>query len=446
MMLSELKSNSQVVIFSLFVALFVIVCNDLIALDLGLALKPGFLLLIFIVLYTTFLKYKEKSLLCFSKIDFLVIAWLYLALFFCFYNSGVKNYAYTISALVLVLFVLDSKLSIIQCNKLLIFDAFVIAGIVVSIFGILQFMAAIIGFGDYFHVQQWWYKGVIARVNGLMYEPSYYALVVFPYVVMSFFLLDNNTLAKKQSVAIRFLFCSSIIAIILSSSRIGVVGCALTLIVVSLFKFIFFKNVGYKLSRDILRVFVFVLLVIGFFISVDKVSEYLKAHETNPRNYSQSVLNGIGVDSTANHSVSMRLEALNNTVSLAQNHLVVGVGLGNIANEIAKEKKILSGDTSELKKYEGLVPAIEIAAATGIIGAVLFLSWIFLTGIAGILKKRLTCSSDYIHVALSLAMLAQFTLMQANQNVLRMYFWTTLFIMMTFYYSTVISKTTSKDS
>ncbi|MGS0467614.1 O-antigen ligase family protein [Cobetia marina] len=445
-MLSGLKHNNQCVIFSIFVALFVIVCNDLIALDLGLALKPGFLLLISIVLYTTFLKFKEETLLVFFKMDFLVLAWLCLALIFCFYNSGVKNYAYTMSAVVFVLFVLDSKLSIIQTHKLLIFDAFVIAGILVSLFGILQFLVSIINFGDFLYVQQWWYKGVIARVNGLMYEPSYYALVVFPYIVMSFFLLDNNTLAKKQRIAIRFLYCFSIIAIILSSSRVGVIACALTLIVISFFKFIFFKNVGYKLNRDILRVVVFVLLVIGFFISVDRTSEYLKTHETNPNNYSQSVLNGIGVDSTANHSISMRLDALLNTVNLAQQHLVVGVGLGNIANEIAKEKNISSEDVSELKMYEGLVPAIEIAAATGVIGAILFLSWIFMTGIFGILKKRLTCSSDYIHIALSLAMLAQFLLMQANQNVLRMYFWTTLFMMMTFYYSTVIYNSTSRDS
>ena len=45
----------------------------------------------------------------------------------------------------------------------------------VALFGILQFISPIFGFGNALLIKTWWIPDVLPRVNGFSYEPSFYA-------------------------------------------------------------------------------------------------------------------------------------------------------------------------------------------------------------------------------------------------------------------------------
>ena len=421
--------------------LFVVVANDLVAISLGFELKLGFVMLIVftpILWLTVFSSVSPRYF--FEKIDIPILIWALLAVLFCVMNGGARNYVYTIAMLVYLGMVIGAKAPWLERSKFQYFDLYILSGLVISAIGIGQFLIALLGYGNIFFVQQWWYEGTIARVNGFMYEPSYYALVLFPYVLMSFFLFNAEWVDSKRNQSIQWLFYCSTVAIILSSSRLALVALVLSIPCITIYRAIVLPSTRKYWKGDICRIAGLVGAIILFFTVVSFSVDYLaqpKETQSTPQaetHVRQSVMNGTGIGGTADHSVSMRYENLQDTWVLAKQHLGVGLGLGNIAKGIAQNQGISEPSSDEISTNEGLVPVLEITAATGLIGIVLFLGWLLWITVPRLLKKPLN-ESDLLHTSMCIAVLGQFLLMQGNQNVLRMYFWVTLFILMIFNYS-----------
>ena len=542
----KLTQNSLLKFF--LVVMMVMSSNDIISLSFGMTLKPGFVLIVLFFIFSVFVLMRFTKLVNWIDVrDIPVIAWIGLCVIFCFYYGESRNYAYTFSAIVYVGMVLSAKSKFFSCRRDIFLSAFIISGVFVSSMGVVQFFLGVAGYGEYAFIRQWWYEGVIARVNGLSYEPSYYGLVVTPYLVFSFLVADTPVSYKLGNKLINTLFLLATVALIISSSRVSGVFVFIFLAFLTLYKANIFGKKVFVFS--IIRLLFFILLSVVYFsfvsIATDLLSSRANEVEKNventsvlaagdkssseslpssvleqksnysdgenvdgvelkydnkndmklekeaaqisnaeldgkPSNFSmnqseikeennslqedtplnlgnknadlsvvseenkeilpnhQSIFSGTGLAGEASHSVVTRWNDFNNTISVAKKHIVYGVGLGGVAYEIAREKGVTDISPDNVRQYEGLVPFVEISAATGVLGIFLFLLWVVVTTIPYImhpvLKKK--CSNDKLVVSFfCLAVLAQLLLMQSNQNILRMYFWVNFFIMMIFVYS-----------
>ena len=89
---------------------------------------------------------------------------------------------------------------------------------VMALFGLLQFALALVGI-DLF-VAQWWIVGKLPRINGLSYEPSYYATYMIIGWAIYFFLYVQDV---KRTHHLHTLFWLAVITavLVLCSSRMG---------------------------------------------------------------------------------------------------------------------------------------------------------------------------------------------------------------------------------
>ena len=74
-----------------------------------------------------------------------------------------------------------------------IFRLYIISFIAMGIIGILQFLCGVIGI-DNVYITQWWVPGVLPRVNGFSFEPSYYFPPLFNRQNLFFFILSDQSL------------------------------------------------------------------------------------------------------------------------------------------------------------------------------------------------------------------------------------------------------------
>lgn len=515
-----IEEKKNYIFMKIFLILMIVLSsNDLISFNYGFNIKPGFFVVLFFAFFSIFRVVCHNEYKRFFYLgDVFLIFWLFLCVVFCFVNGGGRNYVYTFSAIIYVGMVLSARSVIFLNNKYLIISAYVAAGIIISLLGIFQFIFSLLGWGDFIFVKQWWYEGIIARVNGLSYEPSYYGLVMTPFFVFSSF-IRGTRFSYKVGNNTNILFFLSGVAIVISSSRISLIFNILFFVFVGIYKFIVFDRKTFV--KDMVGFCFFVIFSVVFFVfisfSVDflvkqknivdnsphneivaeyvdsnkeKLSDDLFQKEKNkyvqnedsgveednkvveeqlvkgnsgkenlpitgnsdlnstkkvkdestsmPAPMHQGILSGTGLDGEAGHSVSVRLDDMKKTLEVARNHLIEGVGLGGVAYEIAKNEGARDVGISDVRKYEGLVPIIEIAAATGVIGLFSFILWGGYAIIPNVFFRPISkssCCDEYIMVSLCVSVLFQFILLQFNQNILRMYFWINIFIMMIFVYS-----------
>ncbi|MBV8571760.1 MAG: hypothetical protein JO319_14170, partial [Acidobacteriaceae bacterium] len=90
-----------------------------------------------------------------------------------------------------------------------------------AVFGIVQFFLPLLG-GPGILVQQWWIPGVLARVSGFSYEPSYFATyLLIGFVFIGTLRRRSSTLLPAKVLLAIYLLTAA--AIFLSSSRMGII-------------------------------------------------------------------------------------------------------------------------------------------------------------------------------------------------------------------------------
>ena len=483
----------------LFVALYFLSTDDMDYFDFGVRLKLGFVFFLFVFVGgvafyggRVFFGRMEKIKLYYFDVPAFV--WIFLCVVACVYNGGGKNYAYTFAAILFFLSVQSSRLDFFCKNRIRIAKYMVISGIVLSFLGWGQFVASIAGMGKPFYVQQWWYDNLIPRINGLLYEPSYYSLVMSFFVIFSFSALGVGKKEKFFRKSLTVLFFVSSVALVISSSRTGVLAVAFFIPILIVYKYVFFNGLGVKGSFKLFAFFVgfSVLFFMTVGVSVNYLShdikrnyadsetnysaavkkeetkpqetkaeetkaeetkaeetkaeetkaeetkaEETKAEETNSNVYHQSVFAGTGLYGESNHSLAPRVESFFNTLEVARKNLLFGVGLGGISLNIAKINGEENLSSEKLREYEGLSPLIEMVAATGIIGGFAFSSWFLCSVVVEgkVFVRNETSLDSILKKSLCLSLLFQFFLMQVNQNILREYFWVNFFMTMIFIFN-----------
>lgn len=302
-------------------------------------------------------------------------------------------------------------------NKLI--KVYIMSFFFVAVFGIMQFcLAPFLNFNTPL-VQQWWIPGILPRINGFSYEPSYFATYLMIGWTLTYYMRIFQVYNFFSKRIMNIIFVVETIAMILSSSRMGIALMVLILLLPKLIKlFNFFGNlclgkINITLFKDIILFVVFLFsMVMAFFITFE-FDEYM------------FLLQGTGIGGTAAHSYDTRYSEFLSTIAIFADNPILGVSLGGISENMPG----FSNNASY--KVEGMCVFAEVLAASGIIGVVPFVAYFYL--IVRDAFKLSSIKNDKLLLALILSLLSELVILQFNQNILRPYFWLHIGILSAYY-------------
>ncbi|MDO8068776.1 MULTISPECIES: hypothetical protein [unclassified Janthinobacterium] len=295
--------------------------------------------------------------------------------------------------------------------------------VAIALYGVLQFISPLIGLGSFLLVQQWWIPGVLARINGFSYEPSFYATyLLMGWVVCAYFMEVKNTLFSRR--VLKFCFLTITLSIVLSSSRMGLLMIILWYLQhpVRFFVKLACGKVDRKLAKIVLFMSALLICLVSaivYVIGIDNIA---------------FLFQGVGLFGGSSHSVNDRENGLRDTLTLFLNNPIIGTSLGGIAPGIAKLHGVTSLDFETVKLYEGNAVFAEVLAASGFFGFIPFMIYIFMIVVEPMrLARKLPPEQAQILKGLGLALLFEFLILQFNQNILRQYLWIHISVMAAVY-------------
>ncbi len=280
---------------------------------------------------------------------------------------------------------------------------YVLGFFLLALFGLAQFLTPLLGIPMPF-TTQWWIPGLLARINGISYEPSYYATyMVSGWVLVDYLYYKRVELFQPRAV-MKFMYWSLTAVVLVCSSRIGWMTIA-AWSALRLFWWIREGNLRWKHAAVVGAVAGAALLAI-ILVGVD---------------LSAILLRGIvASDSQEAFSLDARQQDVINTLQVAREHPIIGVSLGGVGPQIAHDTN--QEFESYGDKIEGQSTSLEILAATGIFGLLTYLSYV-----ACLLWKPLMATGNSelaaIVKGLGWSLTATFFSLQFNQNVLRLILW-----------------------
>lgn len=268
-----------------------------------------------------------------------------------------------------------------------------------AILGIIQFVLPCVGV-DPPLVRQWWIPGVFARVNGMTYEPSYYAMYMLcGWVTIGYLKVNRSELLPAKRLNTAFVLMT--LALILCSSRMGWMMMAVWS---CLRMFWWFRNKNFKALRRAALV-VFGVVVTAAIILAGPGSFLVK---------------GLGVsEDSGDFSRAQRQADFDDTIMVFKDHPVLGVGLGGVGPEIAHMRHMPQVDRDDEVRVEGQCTSAEILAGTGIVG---FMVYAVYMGTLFTAPFRLKRASVELR-ALAWGLIFLIAILQFNQTILRLYVW-----------------------
>ena len=301
----------------------------------------------------------------------------------------------------------------------------------VAVFGIFQFLLPIFGIPGIL-VTQWWIPGLLPRVNGFSYEPSYFAC----YLLIGFVLVSSLKRAHSPVLSpkkLKTFYCLIALGIIVSSSRLGIVFLLAEVLIAGITPWFSFladlkrlRIVRAKIRSLVpsLLVFTFTLTLLAGVVTLIRRSPVLLL----------MFLNGTGVSDTAAHSVTERENSLRETIAVFVQHPFIGRSLGGISSAIAEYEGNSIRSFEDAKKIEGMSVFAEVLAASGVIGFIPFLCFLVVT-IRNPLRLARVAPPFFSSLLRGLVRSLVFTwaILQFNQNVLRTYLWVHIAILATVY-------------
>lgn len=271
-----------------------------------------------------------------------------------------------------------------------------------SIVGLVQLL---LGFWKVdFYVAQWW-KPYLPRLNGFSYEPSYYATyLICGWVLVMYLLEKGSVIFTKNELRVRAGLIT--VALFMSTSRMGWLVMVLY-IAIRLLMHVSYLFRG-KVSRNgLIKILLYsVLGLLGVAIVVLMFSKMDFSF----------LLSGLGIGGTSAHSSETRINDMLRAFEIFKDSPWVGYSLGGVDPAIAEKFNLVFRN--------GLAQCVwvEILAASGIIGAVFFLTWIYKTVRCLFVHRNETIYSSEA-MGLIWALFMECVILAFNQNILRIYFW-----------------------
>lgn len=307
--------------------------------------------------------------------------------------------------------------------------------VAVSLFGLFQFVTAPILQMNTPFVAQWWIPGVLARINGFSYEPSYFATYILMGWCFLFVLFKKNNQELFGSNSVRLMLAIVTLAMILSSSRMGI----LMILIISIAPYVYINCKRFIMNILVLKLNVSFIKRVMLTMTMALFVGYV-LHSDNVFDEYSFLLSGTGIGGTPAHSVDTRSDSMRKTLEVFFENPIIGVSIGGVAEKIAQDEN----QSGNLKDNEGTAVGLEVLAASGIIGIIPFLVYFY-----KIIKKsfiRFIYSKDDIGKGLLLALLAEIAILQLNQNILRPYFWMHIAVLSVYLrYKSVEEKSESND-
>lgn len=293
----------------------------------------------------------------------------------------------------------------------------------VGIFGLFQLVTPALHLGS-FLVTQWIRYGELPRINGFSYEPSFFAT----YLIIGWITVIDLKVSKASIVrGQRWSWAVALLtaALVFSTSKTAIIfvvleGLARLAPLVARMA----RNQIRRLQRGSL---VFTLpgparfLRVSAIVVASVIILGLATRVVDPA----LLLAGTGLNNTAAHSVTTRRDSFNDTVEVIRQHPFIGRSLGGVAASNAALHGAKVTNVEELRLYWGFPVPVDIFAASGLLGFIPFL-WFFLAITVG--ERKLIKDSwpderaKWLH-ALIRALIFEWLCLLVDQNLLRVYFW-----------------------
>lgn len=312
----------------------------------------------------------------------------------------------------LVCYVIYSISGKISMNRFL--RLYLISFFVLSLAGIVQFLLSNVGI--HVLVTSWWRINMFPRVNAFSYEPSYYAT----YLLIGFVMIYHLTFKQVFLFNRRFqmlMLVSIGCAILLSTSRMGILF-VLVIFLYDFVKMLIRSAVTLRISKVNFGLSAAFLICFFSLVGVILNDPKLRAR----------YLSGTGVESTASHSKDLRIRQITDVYDVFLLSPFEGYSLGGIAPAIAEMRGDPANNQQKVKEHEGLNIFLEVLAASGVVGFVFFLWWLFQLFRCNIsMSKNLRQygfeNEAVVSDALRKALIAELLILILSQNILRPYLW-----------------------
>ena len=294
-----------------------------------------------------------------------------------------------------------------------------------ALFGLIQISLPLMGLPGLL-VEQWWFPGRLARINGFTYEPSYYAT----YMLTGWVLVDYLRYRKISPVrgmnVIAWLITA---ALFLSGSRMGWL-MMLAWLTLRIYWLMSDQGFGW-ITKKVVFASILPFLLVPYAlarlqISSDDLRFLASGVET--------------LDSSSSHSSGERIDVFKETLNVFYEHPLIGVSLGGVATEIGRMRHNDVFDNESIKDNEGICTTAEILAACGVLGFIPYFLYM----------KRLTWTTisvadhselGVIVKALGWSLLFLLLILQFNETILRSYVWLHIGILSAGYAVFVLAKT-----
>lgn len=356
-----------------------------------------------------------------TKARFGFIGWIPFLIWFLFIAGFVYHTPYLTRNLgyllwlvfnILVCYVLYTSSAYLSTRNLIRY--YILSFFVLALCGMAQF--ALSSVGIHVLVTSWWRLNQFPRVNAFSYEPSYYA----SYLLIGFVVIYHLTSRGAYFFEKRWqhiMLVSTGLAIFLSTSRMGILFL-IVILAYDVAKMLIKSFLTNRISRTNLIFSGFLLVgILGTIIYI-----------WNDEKLKDRYLSGTGVESTASHSKDLRIRQLKDVYEVFLKSPFEGYSLGGIAPAIAAHRGDPSNNQKKVKEHEGLNIFLEVLAASGIIGFMFFMAWLWKLFRYNILiSNRLRLlnfpTESAIGDALRKALIAELLILILSQNILRPYLW-----------------------
>jgi hypothetical protein len=293
----------------------------------------------------------------------------------------------------------------------------------VSFFGLFQLISPSLHLGSYL-VTEWLVHGKFPRINGFSYEPSYFA----SYILMGWIMLLDLRASKAKITATRRWKWIAILmgtSLLLSTSRAawlmmlleGAMRGIPRILSVYRLRLSRFSTGDMRILRPRIYLLVAALLLMGMAVK----GAILISSVVDPNLF----LNGTGINNTASHSVTDRTEHASETLDVFRENPWMGQGFAGVSQRIAKPHGHSIDSMEDIKLFRGSPVIIEVLAASGVIGVLPFLWFMGANSVGNfrLIHRRWPDERAKWLRSLVRALIFEFIVLIQAQNLLRLYFW-----------------------
>ena len=293
--------------------------------------------------------------------------------------------------------------------------------VAVAFYGLFQFAMPIVGIEAPF-TQQWFVHGKLARINGFNYEPSYYAT----YMIMGWIMLIDLRASKARIAAGAWWKWATIIvtaSLFLSSSKTAwvfmIVELAARFAPRFWVKFRISLNTGKFLVRLPHKGLFWYAVSLLLFAAAG--SYYIQKVQISPAIF----LAGTGLANTPAHSLNDRQNAMAVSWEAFKESPFVGRSLGGVPVYLAARNGIQISTIGELRGFWGFPVLLDVLMASGLIGFIPFVVFLYAItrGAWKLAVRRWPEERARWLRALARAMIFEWLILLTDQNLLRVYLW-----------------------